>query len=324
MSRIKKLIKFLNRLSGWTFVVWILGYGLYVLAALVLLLLSERSLYSQEESLAQTSSNIFWVTLLATLLSLVILNITDGRKPFKSKLFRRVLIFYTLAGFCIGLGYSVWAQIEGENERKSAISSCNLQTSIDTAINGAVYPIRTNLSTGTAFATSADGHLVTAYHVIEDADVIEINFVSGKIPVTVVRTAPGYDLALLKIDQPTTSFLDLSEVYKPSDTVYAVGWPRNAFTAGPASISTGIVSRTIKGSDIALEYEGAPMNLEILQSDTAVNPGNSGGPLVGACGAVGVVTATSDSEQLGEYGFVSEQGISYSVSAKTVKAVLGL
>jgi S1-C subfamily serine protease len=69
----------------------------------------------------------------------------------------------------------------------------------------------------------------------------------------------------------------------------------------------------------------SPEGFEIIQTDAAINPGNSGGPLIGKCGVVGVVVAISDTSELSDYiGAVSEQGIGYVVSAKSVASKFGL
>ena len=317
----KRLTVSVLRVALATFVVWHIGIALMFGGLLITSLHTEGGVFSGSW-INDEPAILFWGTSWTLALCLIFLKLTGKLRGFSSKVFRRTFWVYICLGVLIGYGMSIGLEIS--NEKNAQANTCNLQKYADTAISGAVFPIITDSGTGSAFAVNTSGDLVTAYHVVEGAKSVEINFAAGKIPVTVLRTAPDYDLALLKISQPTPEFLPLSEIYRPSEQVYAVGWPRNTFTAGQASISTGIISRIIKGSDIELEYEGVPGNIEILQSDTAINPGNSGGPLVGACGAIGVVTAISDSEQLGEYGFVSEQGIGYSVSAKTTKAVLGL
>lgn len=186
------------------------------------------------------------------------------------------------------------------------------------AAEGAVSPIATNLGTGTAFAIDSNGSYITAYHVIENATEIYINSTSGRTDLTVKETAPEYDIALLSSGKPTPRFLQLRSDYDWTDQVYAYGYPKNTFSAGGPTISSGIISRILKNEDIKLNYKDAVAGLEIVQTDAAINPGNSGGPLFNECGAVGVIASMSDSNNLKDYGFASEQGIGYAISSKTV------
>jgi len=80
----------------------------------------------------------------------------------------------------------------------------------------------------------------------------------------------------------------------------------------------------LSNEDLRLTNDSMPVGMELVQTDAAVNPGNSGGPLVGRCGVVGIVSAMSDKNRLGDYGFVSEQGISYAVSTTTIQRQLNL
>ena len=218
-------------------------------------------------------------------------------------------IIFLLAGI-IGLGV--------QNAGLAASSStCSLDQQLRKA-QAATVPIATDLGTGTAFAIGNNTTLLTAYHVIEGADRVYANYTTGEVPVTIVATAPQYDIALLSIAQPTQDFMTLTSNYKQSDPLYAMGYPGNAFTAGHASLSAGIVARVLVPEDMKLNSNDAPEGLELIQTDAAINGGNSGGPAFVKCGVAGVVTAKSDSRQLQEYGIVSEEGISFAVSSQTV------
>ncbi len=193
------------------------------------------------------------------------------------------------------------------------------------AASRAVVPIATDKSTGTAFAVRDGSTLITAYHVIKDAKEVYATWTSGRVNISIISAAPEYDLALLKIDTPVDTFLSLSSVYDVTDDLYVLGWPGNTFTAGQASVSKGVVSRILTNDDLKLNSNETPAGLEIIQTDAAVNPGNSGGPVIGRCGVIGVAQSISDSSELHEYvGVVSEQGISYAISAKTASEKLAL
>lgn len=137
---------------------------------------------------------------------------------------------------------------------------------------------------GSGFVISQDGFIVTNNHVIEGADDIEIEFYSGsRLKAQVVGTDPKTDIAVLKVesDQPLAfvPFGD-SDAMRVGDWVMAMGNPLGQ----GFSVSAGIVSargRTLSGS-----YD------DYLQTDAAINRGNSGGPLFNMDGqVVGVNTA---------------------------------
>lgn len=259
----------------------------------------------------------FWVTTW----SLIILGLAIhliGR--FKSDLLigivRRILIICTILVLVGGYITSITFAINSQD------TNCNISDAVDNA-KRAVFPIYTDTGAGTGFAIDDQGTILTAYHVIEEANKIEINLTSGPLPATVKQISKDFDIALIKVNMATPSFMKLSSAYKVTDDVYAVGWPGNAYEAGFSSVSRGIVSRIITGVALSGEAHGSN-SLEIIQTDAAINPGNSGGPLVGACGAIGVVDAKSDRLELQSYGITSEVGISYAISSKTVKSVFNL
>ncbi|MBW3095881.1 DegQ family serine endoprotease [Pseudohoeflea sp. DP4N28-3] len=140
-------------------------------------------------------------------------------------------------------------------------------------------------SLGSGFVIDPDGYIVTNNHVIEDADDIEINFADGsKLKAELVGADGKTDLALLKVDppQPLTAvpFGD-SESMRIGDWVMAIG---NPFGLG-GSVSVGIISA--RGRDI----QAGPYD-NFIQTDAAINRGNSGGPLFNMKGEViGINTA---------------------------------
>ena len=148
---------------------------------------------------------------------------------------------------------------------------------------GGDKPRRTS-ALGSGFVISEDGFVVTNNHVIDKADEIMIEFFSGEeLPATVIGTDPKTDIALLKVesDKPLSfvSFGD-SDTARVGDWVLAMGNPLGQ----GFSISAGIVSarnRALSGS-----YD------DYIQTDAAINRGNSGGPLFNMDGnVVGVNTA---------------------------------
>ncbi len=143
---------------------------------------------------------------------------------------------------------------------------------------------RRSAALGAGFVISEDGFVVTNNHVIEGADEILVEFFSGEeLPATVIGTDPNTDIALLKVESETplgfVTFGD-SDVARVGDWVMAVGNPLGQ----GFSVSAGIISarnRALSGS-----YD------DFIQTDAAINRGNSGGPLFNMDGdVIGVNTA---------------------------------
>jgi serine protease Do len=145
-------------------------------------------------------------------------------------------------------------------------------------------PRRSN-ALGSGFVISEDGYVVTNNHVIEGADEILIEFFSGEeLPATIVGTDPNTDIALLKVDATGLPFVEFGDSNgmgaRVGDWVMAMGNPLGQ----GFSVSAGIISardRSLSGT-----YD------DYIQTDAAINRGNSGGPLFNMEGQViGVNTA---------------------------------
>jgi serine protease Do len=145
-------------------------------------------------------------------------------------------------------------------------------------------PERRGTALGSGFIISADGYVVTNNHVIEDADEIEIELRNGeKLPAVIIGTDERTDIALLKIEAdsplPFVIFGD-SDAMRVGDWVLAIGNPLGQ----GFSVSAGIVSA--RGRELSGSYD------DFIQTDAAINRGNSGGPLFNMKGeVVGVNTA---------------------------------
>jgi serine protease Do len=143
---------------------------------------------------------------------------------------------------------------------------------------------RQGTALGSGFVISADGYIVTNNHVIEGADDIEVEFFSGaRLNAKVVGTDPKTDIALLKVETETDlAFVPFgdSDAMRVGDWVMAMGNPLGQ----GFSVSAGIVSA--RGRTLSGNYD------DYLQTDAAINRGNSGGPLFNMEGeVVGVNTA---------------------------------
>lgn len=167
---------------------------------------------------------------------------------------------------------------------------------------------------GTGVVASAEGTILTAYHVIADADVVTVTFADGtRTEAQVTESDPETDIAVLTPDQ-------LPEVIVPAvigggvqvgDEVFAVGHPFGMV----ASFSSGVVS----GLDRSLDTP-SDIRLEgLIQFDASVNPGNSGGPLLNsAAQVVGIVTAIANPS--GQGFFV---GLGFAVPIATAGGAAG-
>ncbi len=150
---------------------------------------------------------------------------------------------------------------------------------------------RRSAALGSGFVISADGFIVTNNHVIAGADEIEIEFFPGdgqpasRLPAEIVGTDPNTDIALLKVeypdDLPFVEFGDSNDVgARVGDWVMAMGNPLGQ----GFSVSAGIVSA--RNRELSGSYD------DFIQTDAAINRGNSGGPLFNMDGQViGVNTA---------------------------------
>ena len=168
---------------------------------------------------------------------------------------------------------------------------------------------RAQVGTGSGVIISPDGYIITNNHVIDNAQSIEISTNDNKtFSAELIGTDPNTDIALLKIitdeDLPYTTFGD-SDSVKVGEWVLAVGNPFNL----TSTVTAGIISA--KSRDLS----GKNMQ-SFLQTDAAVNPGNSGGALVNTNGElIGINTAISS--QTGSY-----IGYSFAVPSNIARKVV--
>jgi S1-C subfamily serine protease len=164
--------------------------------------------------------------------------------------------------------------------------------------------------TGSGVMVDREGNILTNYHVIEGAQTVTVDLLDGtQVRATVVGTDPGNDLAVIRATLPAdkikpATFADSDRV-RVGEPVFAIGNPFGlVFT-----VTSGIISgRERERSAI----DGRPIR-NVLQTDAAVNPGNSGGPLFNARGEV-VGINTSIENPTGQRVFV---GIGFAVPSNT-------
>jgi putative serine protease PepD len=174
--------------------------------------------------------------------------------------------------------------------------------------------------TGTGFVVASDGLIVTNEHVIDGASDIAVKLGSGKEQrATVVGQDRSTDLALLRIDtggrKLTALKLADSSKVQIGDATYAIGNPFGL----ARTLTAGVVSATERHID-------APNGLAIsgvLQTDAALNPGNSGGPLLNDRGEVIGVNSQIESGSGNGSSQGGNTGIGFAVPSNTVRTVIG-
>jgi putative serine protease PepD len=176
----------------------------------------------------------------------------------------------------------------------------------------AVVVIKVGNGQGSGFVYDSQGHIVTNDHVVDAGGSITVTFWNGKTyDARVVGTDPSTDLAVIKVDAPASMLSPLSlgdsDSLQVGDEVVAIGSPLGL----PETVTSGIVS--------ALHRQmTAPNNFTIndsIQTDAAINHGNSGGPLLDLSGKVVGVNAQIASDSGGN------DGIGFAIPSNTVKTI---
>jgi putative serine protease PepD len=165
---------------------------------------------------------------------------------------------------------------------------------------------------GSGWVYDSDGHIVTNDHVVDGATSIKVRFWDGKTySATVVGTDKSTDLAVIKVDAPSSKLYPLtvgdSTQLQVGDGVVAIGSPFGL----EETVTSGIVSalhRAIQG------MTNFTIN-DSIQTDAAINHGNSGGPLLNTQGQVVGVNAQIKSDSGGN------EGVGFSIPSATVKTV---
>jgi len=172
-------------------------------------------------------------------------------------------------------------------------------------------------ATGTGFVISKDGYIATNAHVVDDASSVKVKIGDGStISATVIGHDDSTDVALLKVDNGGKDLTPLtlgdSDSVNVGDPTYAIGNPFGL----SRTLTTGVVSalqRQIEAPD------GFSIN-NVIQTDAALNPGNSGGPLFDATGKV--IGINSQIETASGSSSSGNTGIGFAVPINTVKSVI--
>ncbi len=189
------------------------------------------------------------------------------------------------------------------------VTERSIQLFPDPLLGGVAGPAlkRRELSLGSGVIFTPDGYVLTNNHVIAGADDIQVMLHDGRVAhAKVIGTDPDTDLAVLKIDAGTLPTIEVDpEPPRVGDVVLAIG---NPFGYGQ-TVTMGIVSALQRQLSLS-PYE------DFIQTDAAINSGNSGGALVNAAGQlVGINTAMLNRD-------VGAQGIGFAIPVRTAKRVL--
>lgn len=165
---------------------------------------------------------------------------------------------------------------EVSDEKTSTKSSRGEMTPEEVAqyLQSRVVKVSTDGGHGSGFFIDDEGTIVTNYHVIDGAESIEVYMSDGaRYEVdTIVDFSPFHDVAVLKIDIQGNDYLELADSYTQGQAVYVLGSPKNM----DSSFTTGTLSATSRQMGL----------MECIQTDAAINNGNSGGPAVNSKGEV--------------------------------------
>ena len=235
-----------------------------------------------------------------------------------------------------GLGAGVYAALDPDTTRTviretaaepvAATSTTNSVNSVYRATRDAVVEITVTGAAeptpfggeeqqrgqGSGFVIDEEGHVVTNQHVVDDAQSLNVTMRDGsRYTATVVGSDPSTDLAVIKVNAPASKLTPLelgdSSAVRVGDAVIAIGSPFGL----DGTVTTGIVSA------LGREVE-APNNFAIddtIQTDAAINHGNSGGPLLNTRGEVVGVNAQIRSESGGN------DGVGFAIPSNTVKEI---
>jgi len=178
---------------------------------------------------------------------------------------------------------------------------------------------------GSGFVYDTEGHIITNYHVVQDAQTIEVDFPSGmKLHGKVIGTDLDSDLAVVKVDAPAGSLKPLplgdSDKLRVGQTVVAIGNPFGL----SGTMTEGIVSAKGRNIEsIRQTADGKSFSAgDVIQTDASINPGNSGGPLLNLQGEVVGVNKAIRTTGTTPTGEPVNSGIGFAVSINIVKRVV--
>lgn len=167
---------------------------------------------------------------------------------------------------------------------------------------------------GSGFVYDQEGHIITNYHVIEGAQAIEVSFSKELVvPAEITGADPAYDLAVLKVNVPSEALRPVefgsSADLRVGQRAIAIGNPFGRFDR---TLTAGVISALGR----TLEMEDGRRIRQVIQTDAAINRGNSGGPLLNSRGQVIGVNSAIYSPSGGSVG------VGFAIPVDTLKRVV--
>jgi S1-C subfamily serine protease len=205
-------------------------------------------------------------------------------------------------------------------------TSQNQLIAIYQQFNPGVVTVKTTTGLGSGWVYSGDGMIVTNDHVVGTETQVEVDFASGlKTFGKVIGTDAYSDLAVIKVDVAAAELHPLpmgdSDSLQVGQTVIAIGNPFGL----SGTMTTGIISalgRALPAANLTQAGGGHFTNADIIQTDTAVNIGNSGGPLLNLNGEVIGINDAIETTSANAIGQPVNSGVSFAISINTVKRVV--
>lgn len=168
---------------------------------------------------------------------------------------------------------------------------------------------------GSGFIITEDGYIITNNHVVDSTNQVNVILSDGStIPARIVSTDIFADLAVLKVEgkMPGVAVLGDSDNLKPGESVIAIGSPLGDFRN---SVTVGVISATGRTLDTGNGYEME----NLIQTDAAINSGNSGGPLVNLAGEViGINTLVVRGDGMGS---AIAEGLGFAIPSNTARLI---
>jgi S1-C subfamily serine protease len=198
-----------------------------------------------------------------------------------------------------------------------------VQVTTTSKVEGAVDPFfgfdvpdETRRALGSGFVIDKAGYVVTNFHVIEEADTIEVSFSNNdSMKARIVGRDPSTDIALLKVEANSRALRPLvlgdSSALRVGDDVLAIGNPLGFERSATRGIVSAVQRPLRAPSGFTIDH--------VIQTDAALNRGNSGGPLMNSRGAVIGVNSAIETAGDGSQGNI---GIGFAVPINTVRDVV--
>jgi S1-C subfamily serine protease len=171
-------------------------------------------------------------------------------------------------------------------------------------------------SLGSGFVIDKAGHIVTNYHVVEGAKSVQVSFSNGdNVKARIVGSDPSTDIAVLQVHAHSRALTPLawgnSDTAQVGDSVVAIGNPFGYTRTATAGIVSAVDRPLTAPNDFPIEHA--------IQTDAALNHGNSGGPLLDTRGQVIGVNSQISTGNTGEQGNI---GIGFAIPSNTVRNVV--